>query len=150
MSWANPLLRCGGALKWKGEIERRPAWSLSPFDFQASTGFPAALSDVKGREFLHCLRRSERSPSKKEALMLICWVTPSTRARVDKEEEPAASSGGGPASWTRRWWRPRPGRGRSGCSWEKGLGTIPSWSRTSCTRTSGSFSAICSEFCKTF
>lgn len=36
------------------------------------------------------------------------------------------SSGGGPASWTHRWWRPQPGRGRSGCSWGRGLGTVPS------------------------
>lgn len=59
--------------------------------------------------------------------------------------ETATSWGGGIASWTRRWWRPRLGRVHSGCSWEKGLDTIPSWSRTLCTHTPGSSSAICSD-----
>lgn len=141
--WVKLLLRSGRLTKPGSrkelngtDVEWLTVWY--PVSFFSVNWLSWCLQWTRGKGDL---RRSElvSDPFLLEASRSICKVSERTHSGWIKA---APSSGGGSASWTHRWWRPRPGRGCSGCSWEKDLGTIPSWCQTLCTHTSASFSEM--------
>lgn len=123
--------------KWRGNWKKNSR-------VVSTSGISRFLRCIESRKDSCLIKRWNKEEEKEMLTLLFEWEHTWQWWRAERMRM-AVSSGAGPASWTHRWWRPQPGTGRSGCSWEKGLGTIPSWSQTCCTRTWGSSAATCSH-----